>query len=101
MVVSLKIISATVVPDNTKLEARRQEIMEIKRFRDKVAAHTAFSAPRPEDNQAQELKSLVDLISTSHDGTSHTFRLGAMSVLVGGQRPDHEPQWQSTKCIQW
>lgn len=92
MVASLQIIDPSVLPDAVKLESRRIEIREIKRFRDKVAAHTAFADPRPEDNTAQELTSLVSLISTAHDGTSNTFRLGALALVVGGERPRHQPE---------
>ncbi len=92
MIASLQVIDPSVVPDETKLEARRQEIKEVKRFRDKVAAHTAFADPGPEDNAAQELTSLISLVSTAYDGTSNTFRLGAVAMIVGGQRPKHVPQ---------
>jgi len=92
MVASLQKIDPSVVSDTAKLEARRIEIKEIKLFRDKVAAHTAFADPKPEDNISQELTSLVSLISTSHDGTSNTFRLGALALVVGEERPRHQPE---------
>lgn len=92
MVTSLHIIDSSVVSDSAKIKNRRDEISEIKRFRDKVAAHTAFADPKPKDNVAQELTSLLSLVSTAHDGTSNTFRLGALSVVVGGVKPKYEPQ---------
>lgn len=92
-VTSFKTVDPSIMLNTTKLAMRKKEIAEIKLFRDKVAAHTVFSAPKDGDNIAQELKSLIDLISTSHDGTNtNTFGLGAMSLMVGGEKPKHEPQ---------
>ncbi len=92
MISSLQVIDPSVVPDTTKLTTRRTEISEIRRFRNKVAAHTAFAKPDADDNTAQELTSLLSLVSTAHDGTSNTFRLGAVTMLVGGVAPKHTPQ---------
>lgn len=92
MIASLQVIDATVVPDTTKLQQREAEIEEIKRFRNKVAAHTAFADPRPDDNPAQELTSLLSLVSTAHDGPSNTLRLGAVAIHVGGDAPQHKPE---------
>lgn len=92
MIASLQVIDPTVVPDTAKLEERRNEIVEVKRFRDKVAAHTAFANPQQGDNAAQELTSLLSLVSTAHDGPSNTLRLGAVAMLVGGEGPRHRPE---------
>ncbi len=91
MVTSLQVIDPFVVLDKVKLEERINEISEIKRFRDKVATHTVFADPR-KDNVAQELNSLLSLVSTTHDGPSNTLRLGAVAKLVGGVSALYRPE---------
>ncbi len=90
---SLQVVDPSITLDADKMVIRAAEIAEIKKFRNKVAAHTTYSKPGSEDNLAQELKSLLDLVSTSYDANEpDSFRLGAMSIIVGGIEAKHKPQ---------
>lgn len=94
MVASLQIIDPTIIIDTAALAQRKAEIREIKKFRDKVAAHTVFARPQNGDNEAQELQSLISLISSSYDAGagSRSFRLGGVGIRLGPQAPRHRPE---------
>lgn len=88
----LKNIDESVMLDADQIRARDQEIKILKDFRNKIAAHTAYSNPRAEDNIAQELHSLLALISTSYHGSINTFRLGASTMIVGAMEAKFQPE---------
>lgn len=88
----LKELVPSVEADDLELQKRKEELKDLKLFRDKVAAHTAFSDPRRDDNSAQQLKSLTDLLSVSFDKThsADSFGMGYINMIVGGQKANHE-----------
>jgi hypothetical protein len=92
LITSLQAIDPSITSDEAKLSVRVNEIEEIKRFRNKIAAHTVFAQPKPDDNIAQELTSLISLITTTFEDTSTTFRLGEIMPTVNGLRPKYTPQ---------
>ena len=78
-------IDPTVIMDVEELKKRAQEIEPLEFIRNKVAAHTAFSSPRKDDNLATEFDSLMAILNTSFEPDKiYSFRIGAGQVVLGG-----------------
>ena len=86
---ALQGLDASIVVDQVALATRKKEMDDCFTFRNKVSAHTAYGVPRPKDNAAMELHSLVALLSSSFDTSrsADSFALGLSSVQLAGQSP--------------
>ncbi len=81
-----------IVKDNRSLSLRKNETEQIRKFRNKVAAHTVYEQPRSDDNTSDEYASLSVLSSyggwQARDPLS--FHLGGLLPIVGDTHPKRE-----------
>jgi hypothetical protein len=69
------------------IERRKGEIEGCKYYRDKIFAHTAFGAPRREDNRSMKATSLAYLAAQMTSVSPDGIALGGASVVVGEEEP--------------
>lgn len=84
-------IDDNISKDEIALKERKEEIKVIKKFRNKVAAHTVYSKPEAEnDNISDELASISALTSWGFSNNDiFTFSIGGMVEVHPDVKPKH------------
>ncbi len=81
-------ISNRILLNEDELRRRKEEIKDIRTFRNKVSAHTSYADSR-NDNISLQLTSLMAIKSHGFQGGNwDSFRLGVVSEIAGGQPPN-------------